>query len=284
MVMNQITLHAMNNLPVQDISSLFVVLDDVIQKKERRPGRPSALSDSEMLSILIWCTTLLRMKHMKSIYEFIELYHLKEFPNLPSYSNFIAHSHRLIPLMWELIENSLATESVIRFADSTMLPVCKKIRADRHKVCKGIAAFGKNWQGWHFGFKLHASINNFGQFSGLYFTPANEHDAQQLPHLVKGGAKIVVGDSTYGARVMKEHLWNTEGIFVLAPPHFTQKKKLMAKWQQVLLEARPKIECAFDYLKEHMHLVSSFPRSVMGYLFHYARILLAYQYRFLSIS
>lgn len=272
--------HAMN-LPVKDITSLFIVLDDVLEKKERRPGRPSALSDSEMLSILIWGTAFLKMKHIKSIHEFIEVYHLNEFPNLPHYANFIAHCQRLMPLMWKLIEQSLDTNAALRFADSTMLPVCKKVRADEHKVCKGLAAFGKNWQGWHFGFKLHASINEQGQFTGLYFTPANEHDAQQLPHLVKGGAKIVVGDSTYGARVMKEHLWKAKGVFILAPPHPSQRNKVLSRWQELLLKARPKIECAFDYLKEHMHLVSSFPRSVMGYLFHYLRILLAYQFQFL---
>jgi hypothetical protein len=61
--------------------------------------------------------------------------------------------------------------------DSTMLPVCKLQRADDHKVCKGLAAFGKNWQGWHFGFKLHASIDTFGRFCGLAISTANEHDS-----------------------------------------------------------------------------------------------------------
>jgi len=50
----------------------------------------------------------------------------------------------------------------------------------------------------------------------------------------------------------------------------------MPEWQHKLLTFRSKIESVFDYLKEHLHLVSSFPRSVMGYLLHYVRILLAY--------
>lgn len=274
----------MENLPLKDIISLFVVIDDVVPVEERKIGRPSALSDSEMLTVLIWCTALLRMKHLKSIYEFVEIYHHADFPRLPDYSSFIRHCHRLMPFMWKLLGQSLDVHAAVRFADSTMVPVCKKIRAHEHKVCRGLAAFGKNWQGWHYGFKLHASINTEGQFTGLYFTPANEHDAQQLPHLIKGGAKIVIGDTTYGARVMKEYLWRTKGVFVLAPPHPSQRNKVLTFWQKVLLEARPKIECTFDYLKEHMHLISSFPRSVMGYLFHYTRILLAYQYRFLTLS
>jgi hypothetical protein len=47
--------------------------------------------------------------------------------------------------------------------DSTMLEVCKLVRASRHRVALGIAAFGKNHQSWHYGFKLHAAINPQGQ-------------------------------------------------------------------------------------------------------------------------
>jgi hypothetical protein len=55
------------------------------------------------------------------------------------------------------------------------------------------------------------------------------------------------------------------------------EEKLLAGWQLLLLRARPKIESVFDYLKNHLGLVTSFPRSAAGYLFHYLRILLAYQ-------
>jgi hypothetical protein len=51
----------------------------------------------------------------------------------------------------------------------------------------------------------------------------------------------------------------------------------MAEWQEKLLNLRAKVECTFDALKEHLPLVSSFPRSVNGYLLHYVRILLGYQ-------
>ena len=40
----------------------------------------------------------------------------------------------------------------------------------------------------------------------------------------------------------------------------------------------------FDYLKEHMELVSSFPRSVAGLVLHYVRILLAYQITVSQVS
>lgn len=158
-----------------------------------------------------------------------------------------------------------------------MREVCRHTRADSHKTCKDIAKFGKNWQGWHFGFNLHAAINLAGRLCGIVLTPANVHDAQVLDMLLDDNTKLAVGDTTYGARVMREHLWETRQIIVLAPPHPKQKKKLLATWQLKLLQFRPKIESVFDVLKCHLHLVSSFPRSVAGYLLHYIRILLGYQ-------
>jgi len=159
-----------------------------------------------------------------------------------------------------------------------MLPVCRDVRADSHKVAKSVAAFGKNHQGWHYGFKLHAAVNPNGQICGMFITPASFHDAQALPYLIRGKVKIIVGDGGYNASVMREKMWRENGTFVLAPPHPKQKKKLITWWQHLLLRARPKVECTFDYLKNHLCLVSSFPRSVSGYFFNYLRNLLAYQF------
>ena len=64
---------------------------------------------------------------------------------------------------------------------------------------------------------------------------------------------------------------------LLSPPHPRQNKKIVTGWQDFLLKARPKIETVFDFLKEHLHLITSFPRSVKGYLFHYLKVLLGYQ-------
>ena len=264
---------------IQDITTLFTLLDDHLQRKGIKEGRPSILTDSEVLTMLLWCTILLRQKHLKDIYKFISYYHATEFPKLPSYKNFVLHAHRLIPKMLELLESGLAI-SPVQFVDSTMLPVCKLDRANFHKVAKGVADFGKNWQGWHYGFKLHASVNDKGQLCSFHFTPASGYDAQALPHLQsiqKREVKVMVGDGTYNATVMRNKLWERYSVFILAPPHPKQKKKLTSKWQHLLLRARPKIEAVFDYLKNHLSLVTSFPRSISGYFLNYLRHLLAYQ-------
>lgn len=185
--------------------------------------------------------------------------------------------HKAFPALCWLLEQTLDSGASLRFMDSTMLPVSRLVRADRHKVAKDVAAFGKNHQGWWYGFKLHASCNPGGQLAALCFTAANENDAQQIPHLVDDRTTIAVGDGGYTASVMRRKMWHRHGCFILSPPHPKQKKKVLANWQLALLRARPRVECVFDYLKEHLLLVTSFPRSVQGYALHYVRTILAYQ-------
>jgi len=268
----------MLSLQPQHIVEVYCWIDDTLQEAPKPcGGRPSVLSDSELLTILMWNALVLHQKTMKELYETVVHYHQRDFPHLPVYENFVKHCHRTLPRCLTLLQQVLCANEPLRFVDSTMLPVCKLHRADTHKVAKGRAAFGKNHQGWHYGFKLHASVDPHGRLCGIALTPANVHDAQVLPRIVNAHTKIAVGDGAYTASVMQRHLWERYGTIIVSPPHPKQRKKLLTWWQHVLLSARAKIESAFDILKEHLHLVTSFPRSVNGYLFHYVRILLAYQ-------
>jgi hypothetical protein len=270
----------MQNLLDTDITTFFTIMDDVLGETwKKKMGRPPILAISEMVTIILWCTLIVNIKTLKGIYEFIKRYHRLEFPRLPDYSAFVRYVHRVSPVLLELLQMSMANGEALRFVDSTMLQVCKLVRASSHKVSKEISAFGKNHQGWHYGFKLHATVTSRGQFCSLVLTPANTYDAQVLPQLCNENTKIVVGDGTYNASVMRNNLWKEKKVFVLAPPHPKQNKKIMASWQHTLLKARSKIESVFGYIKQNLHLITSFPRSITGYLSHYLRVLLAYQFK-----
>lgn len=265
----------------QYIVDIFVWIDDSLPK-QIQTGRPSVLSDSELLTVLIWDGLCEPHKNLSSVYDWIEREYNDYFPRLPRYQNFVAHVHRMLPQMVWLLQSLLVSGAPIRFADSTMLPVCKPIRADRHKVAKNFAQFGKNWQGWHYGFKLHAAIDHMNRLAALVFTPANEHDNQVMERLVNNRTSVLVGDSHYGGSVMRKRLWKRYETLVIAPPHHTQKKKMATDWQMLLLHMRPKIEATFGKLKEQRYLVTSFPRSIQGYFTHYVRVLLGYQMSLVS--
>jgi len=266
----------MRALQKHHIVDLFVWVDDNCPQEVKR-GRKPTLKDSELLTIFIWDGLTEPHKTLQSLYNWIEREYVDCFPKLPTYQNFVEHCNRLLPLLIWFLQSLLVIDAPLRFADSTMLPVCKPIRANRHKVAKGVAQFGKNWQGWHYGFKLHAAIDHKNGLAAIVFTPANEHDNQVMERLVNNQTRVLVGDSHYGGGVMRKRLWKKHRTIVIAPPHHTQKKKMATDWQMLLLHMRPKIEATFGGLKEHGYLVSSFPRSVKGYFVHYLRVLLGYQ-------
>lgn len=271
----------MRFLQLDHITSLYCCVDDLVNEPEKpKGGRPPALKLSETITLLLWNGLTMKQALLSDIHRWAVLYHKRDFPRLPAYNRFVDHCHKAIPALTRLLSVTLDTTAPLRFLDSTMIDVCELIRATTHKVAKDIAAFGKNHQRWHYGLKLHAGINVQGRFTSLVFTPANVYDAQLIPKLVNAHTRFAVGDSHYGASVMRQKVWSDFQTIIIAPPHHTQKKKLMTFWQHQLLKTRPKIEAVFDYLKRHMHLVSSFPRSIPGYFLHYFRILLSYQFSF----
>lgn len=281
----------MRILQKHNIIDIFVWVDDSLPKElryssksvikgsrssNRKVGRPAALSVSEIITILLFSNLTAPQRLLKGIWKWAITNHNDDF-KLPCYSKFVECCHRAIPHMERLLKELLVSDASLRFIDSTMLPVCRRCRADSHKVAKGYADWGKNHQGWWYGFKLHAAIDEKGNLAAIWFTPANAADSQQIPKLVDDNTDIAVGDGGYNADVMRRHMWRDHKCFILAPPHHKQNKRLALNIEIDLLKAREKIECVFDYLKNHLNLVTSFPRSIKGYLLNYLRNLLGYQ-------
>jgi len=268
----------MRVLRAHHITKLVAVVDSFLPREGVNPrgGRPVILHTNETIGLLLFSSFVAPQRTIRGVYTWAQTYYYRRF-HLPSYKSFVRKCHQALAGMLVILDQLLVRDARIRFMDSTMLHVCKLVRANRHKVAKAVAGFGKNWQGWHYGLKLHAACNARGQLAAVYFTAANAHDGQQIPHLVNGATVIAVGDGTYNASVMRRKMWREHRAYILAPPHPKQNKKLLAQWQLLLLRKRTKIECTFDYLKEHLLLETSFPRSVNGYAVHYVRTLLAYQ-------
>lgn len=260
------------------IKNLIEVVDIFLPRPAANPkgGRPVILHQNDLIALLLFSTFVAPQRTLKGIYRWAQAFYYRRF-RLPAYSSWVRKCHTALPDMLGLLEQLLVKNSQLRFIDSTMLPVCRLVRANRHRVARSTAAFGKNHQGWWYGFKLHAACDPVGRLAAIWFTPASAADSQQIPRLVNDATLVAVGDGGYTAQVMARKMWREHGCLILSPPHPTQKKKVLANWQLTLLHARPKIECVFDYLKEHLSMVSSFPRSVNGYAVHYIRVLLSYQ-------
>jgi len=170
-------IHAMDVLDAEHITNLFALVDEIFPKVAKPLGdRPQVLSDAELVSALIWNALSVHQHTLKDTWRWLKRDQKRNFPRVPGYKGFAAHCHRSLPLLAGLLQGLLAGKEPLRFVDSTMLPVCKLARTDRHKVAKGVAAFGKSHQGWHYGFKLHAVVSADGKLAAAFFTPANESD------------------------------------------------------------------------------------------------------------
>lgn len=235
------------------------------------------MKDAEVVTILLWGKLVFEQKKLKSIYQQIQRYHEQEFPHLPQYSAFVDHCNRVLPQLAYILNFLLVPYAPIRLVDSTMLPVCKPHRADSYRVARDVTALGKNHQGYHYGFKLHTAVDLKGRLAALWFTPADIYDSKVLLKLTDHSTRVVAGDTLYGDKGMGEKLYRHHGTVVVSPPFPKQNKKLITQWQNNLLNFRAKIESCFDHMKEHLNLVTSFPRSATGYFVHYCSVLIAYQ-------
>lgn len=260
------------------IADLYGWVDDLLPTRAYpKGGRPPVITDNECITILLWNVLMVHQKTIKDTHFFAQEYLHDEFPKLPKYNAFVKQCHRVTPVMYDLLTYLLDDKESLRFVDSTMLPVCKNHRTDRHKVAKNVASMGKNWQGWHYGFKLHATVSTKATLCSVWFSGANFYDAQALPFLVDEHTKTVVGDTLYGASVMRKKIHDLFGTVIISPVWPRQNTKVSTPFQNFLLSERSRIESVFGVLKNHLQLVTSFPRSVRGYFVHYVRILLGYQ-------
>lgn len=217
----------MNTLESHHIIDLYCLVESRVPSVQKpQGGRPQILSDSELVTILLWNGLTVQQHTLKEIWRWLRREQKSNFPSTPTYKGFVAHCHRILRILEELLQRLLVPESPIRLVDSTMLQVCKLSRTQSHKVAQGVAAFGKNGSGWHFGFKLHAAFNPDGSLAAACFTPANESDLMQLPRLVVARS-IVVGDAGYTAKVMRTKLWHEKQCLVVSPPRQKQHTQVL---------------------------------------------------------
>jgi hypothetical protein len=82
------------------------------------------------------------------------------FPNLLSYTHFLAIIPRIIAPMCAYFSPLRRKPTGIEFIDSTSIKICQNIRMPKHKTFKGVAQRGKGTIGWFYGSKLHLVVNH----------------------------------------------------------------------------------------------------------------------------
>ena len=246
--------------------------------KMPRVGRPKKLPDGDLLSALIYAVNCGANNNYMQQYLLLK----RELPdrlNLPHYNNFLKQAKEIEELKQAYLEfMGKKANSKTTIADSAPIPVCKYIRASRHKASQGKAAFG--WsivEGYYLGFKMHMSVNNKLQVLRFSITPANVFDGHLAEDLKTPLTKTFIGDNHYSSADIRQS-FKAQGIKVMALKRKDAKDKSQPSNFKAQYKYRKRVETAFSSLKDSFGLVTSRARSYVGFISHYTTSLLGYAY------
>lgn len=167
---------------------------------------------------------------------------------------------------------------LIKYTDSTDLPVCLKKNADKHKVMKSLAGFGHSAKGWYYGLKLTLTRDYRGRILGLKISPPGTSDREIFRNINADLDGIIVADAGYTSKKLEREMYQENKRWVLIRP-FKTMKRLATFWQLEIYKGRFQIEFDFRSLKLFFGLITSLPRSINGYLSNYLHSLLAFALR-----
>ena len=250
------------------VSQIFHVLK--LKDREYPKGRKPILSNSEAVT----CAILKQRQNIatkKSLFEILE-------PPL-SYQKFVDALNRVAPYLARIIAAllSLARKDahLVKFTDATDIPVCLNKNAKHHMTMRGIAAWSKTGKGSFYGLKLHLSADVNGKVLALKFTPGNSDDRVIFRKMNRKLRGLFIADAGYVSQEL-ERDFAMEGERLLITATRKNMKKLATAAHITLLNLRMRVEIHFRVLKLCYGLVTSFPRSIDGYLTHYLSAIAAH--------
>ncbi|KAA6310695.1 hypothetical protein EZS27_038046 [termite gut metagenome] len=274
------------------LTEIFCIADDFckefdleVQKHpietldKKKYHRPSRMSDSEIMTILIGFHfgTFRNFKHYYLFY--VQKHLSKEFPDLVSYNRFVELQRKIFiqfALFLKLICFGECTG--ITYVDSTCIRVCHNKRIRRNKVFKGLAEIGKSTMGWFFGFKLHLLCNERGELVNFCLTRGNVDDRNQkiFSVLSKGLFGKLYADKGYISASLFEMLFN-KSIHLVTGIKKNMKNRLMSINDKMLLRKRSIIETINGELKNICHIEHSRHRSPDNFIINLLAALAAYK-------
>ena len=250
------------------VSQIFQTLK--LKDREHPKGRKPKLTNSEAVT----CAILKQKQNIatvKSLWEILE-------PNL-SYQKFSNALNRIAPYLARITAALLllARENAhpIKFTDATDIPVCLNKNARHHKTMQGLAGWSKTGKGSFYGLKLHLSADVQGRVLALKFTPGNSDDRSVFKRMNKKLRGLFIADAGYVSKDLERDFFiEHERMLITA----TRKnmRKIATAAHIAFLNLRMRVEVHFRVLKLCYGLITSFPRSIDGYLAHYLSSICAY--------
>ena len=267
-----------DNFIKQILQSIFPAIERPC--RNHPPTKTYNLGVAELASLAIF-RFFTGHRNWKDFYKFVKTYHQQDFPNLPTYGNFLKAMNKLSSLAAILLQGFInvfqktTAKEKLKFADGSRLRVCEIKREFSHKVCFGLASKSKSTMGWFYGFKLHIISNELMQILNLKITTATYDERKALEMMWDNIFGTIVADAGYvGKKYQEKARKNGKILFTCVRANM---KKVMTKTQHQILRLRQKVETVFSVLKLRLGLETTLPRSPKGFFAHYLWCITAYQ-------
>ena len=267
--------------------SLYVLVDDWWQEEHpptpRRPGRPPALSQSEVLTLAI-LSQWPRWRSERDFFRFADA-HLREyFPTLLSPGQLNRRIRALEPelraLQRHLALSLLSGSEVYHLLDTTLIPAVVRVRACRKGLFAGQASFGRSVSKteWVYGFKVVAlSVTPRGVITAFGLAPANCDERAIGDFLIFSDRHDgYLADKGFSSVGWERHwLWRY-GALVAATPQRTARRAWTERACRWAAGKRQLIEGVIGQLKDLFSLERHRAKTLGGLLTRLAAKVAAY--------
>jgi hypothetical protein len=250
---------------------MFTYIDDFCKSNYQvKPGPTPKLSDSEVITISLFCELLGKTSEHDQI-RFAEQWLTNFFPDIIDRSRY---SRRLKSLTGSInnvrkkVLNEIILETTdIHIIDSTPIPIISFQRAC-HTPLFPEASFGycAARKMTYFGFKLHLVVDSQGIPIHFDLTPANIADSRMTEELlnISSSGMTVLGDKGYLSKDTKHHLQIHQDTDLLTPTRKNQKQRESKSNRKILNGLRQIIEVVNGMLKSKFHLEKTYVKSLKG--------------------
>lgn len=238
-------------------------------------GRPLSIDPTETIALSLWKQTngIVTKKAVWNIFR----------TNLAcSYKTLVVNMNTLaLPSL--LVVNAILRWNqehahLVKYTDSTDVPVCLNKNASHHKTMSSLASWGHSGKGFYYGIKMSITTDLNRRLLAVSFGSGNSNDRVTFQKMNKDIFGIFVADAGYISKDLEKAFHIEHQRILLAKPKKSMKR-LCTAWQSALYDTRMLIELNFRSLKMFYNLVTSLPRSIDGYLGNYVYSLLAFVLR-----
>ena len=237
----------------------------------RYPNLPK-MPDCQVIALSL-AATLENIHSENSLFAKIANKQIRLMATLPTRQRFNQRAKRLRNWCDELAchlsdEMSLAGEAII--VDSTPLPVCRRARAKRLKICKEDPAlppatgYSAIDQSYYHGYKLHLACSESGVVNNFFLSPANESDIKNLYPLSSciQGACDLLADKGYISQAIQLELFETKKIRLITPTRRNQRTP--SAWTKKLGRKRRRIETLFSQMLDQFALRLNYAKTSLA--------------------